>query len=92
MEYWLPGRIVIGRGDGCRNQNGQEDEHIDQTSFENGRHMWVAWRRVEGKLGPAGIGGMLDNSDVKVLAMFSKDVGCMESNEANVLANVEVGL
>lgn len=33
---------------------------------------------------------MLGKSDVKVLAMFSKDVGCMESNEAAVLGIVEV--
>lgn len=38
------------------------------------------------KLGLAGVGGVRHNSQGVVLAMFSKHVGCIESNEAEVLA------
>ena len=44
---------------------------------------------ARGKLGLAVIGGMLHNSDGIFLALFSKHVGCMESNEVE-LANLEV--
>lgn len=44
---------------------------------------------AKGKLGLAGIEGVLRNSDEIVLAMFSKHVGCMESNEAGMVAILE---
>lgn len=43
-----------------------------------------------GKPGPTGVGGILCNSDGKVLAMFSKHVDYMESSEAEVVALLEV--
>ena len=45
---------------------------------------------AKGKPGPAGIGGVLHDSGGLVLVMFSKHVGTMESNEAEVLAILEV--
>lgn len=44
---------------------------------------------VEGKLGPAVVGGVLHDSDGVVLALFSKHVGHMESNEVEVVAILE---
>eukprot|EP00268_Persea_americana_P036637 TRINITY_DN3614_c1_g1_i6.p1 TRINITY_DN3614_c1_g1~~TRINITY_DN3614_c1_g1_i6.p1 ORF type:complete len:138 (-),score=27.70 TRINITY_DN3614_c1_g1_i6:344-757(-) len=44
---------------------------------------------ARGKPGPTGIGGVLCNSEGIVLALFSKHVGCMESNEVEVVANLE---
>lgn len=44
---------------------------------------------AKGKLGLTGIEGVLRNSDEIVLAMFSKHVGCMESNEALMVAILE---
>lgn len=41
---------------------------------------------AKGKPGPTGIGGVLRNSDGCVLALFSKNVSCMESNEAQKVA------
>lgn len=41
---------------------------------------------VDGKPGPAGIGGVLCNSNGEVLFMFSKNVGICDSNEPEVLA------
>lgn len=38
-----------------------------------------------GKPGPAGIGGVLRNNDGIVLALFSKPMGSMESNKADLL-------
>lgn len=40
---------------------------------------------AKGKPGLAGIGGMLHNSDGLVLAKFSKHMGCMKSNEGEVV-------
>lgn len=39
-----------------------------------------------GKLGPAGISGVLHNSKGEVLLMFSKPIGIRDSNEVEVLA------
>lgn len=44
---------------------------------------------VRGKPGPAVVRGVLCNNDGKVLAMISKHVGCMESNEVEVVAILE---
>lgn len=44
---------------------------------------------AKGKPGPAGISGVLRDSGGLVLVMFSKHVGTMESNEAEVLAILE---
>ena len=44
---------------------------------------------AKGKPMPVGIGGGLRNSEGNVLALFSKHVGCMESNEAEVVAFLE---
>lgn len=38
------------------------------------------------KSGPVGIGGALHISGCEVLVLFSKPVGCMESNEVEVMA------
>lgn len=46
-------------------------------------------REARRKPGPAGIGAVLHNGDGMVLVMFSKHVGRMESNEAEVLAILE---
>lgn len=46
-------------------------------------------RAARGKLGLAGTGGVLWKSLGDVLAMFSKHVGIMESNELEVLAILE---
>ena len=43
---------------------------------------------ARGKPGLTGIDGVLRNSEGIVLAVFSKHVGCMESNEGEVLAIV----
>lgn len=44
---------------------------------------------VRGKPGPAVVRGVLCNNDGNVLAMISKHVGCMESNEVEVVAILE---
>ena len=44
---------------------------------------------AKGKLGPEVIGGVLRNSDGLVLAAFSKNVGILESIEAEVLPILE---
>ena len=44
---------------------------------------------TRGKLGPAGIGGVLRNDKGEVLLMFSKSVGIRDSNEAESLAILE---
>ncbi|KAK2640263.1 hypothetical protein Ddye_028058 [Dipteronia dyeriana] len=41
---------------------------------------------VRGKPGPAGIGGVLRNSNGKIMCLFSKNVGIMDSNKAELLA------
>lgn len=40
---------------------------------------------AKGKSFPAGVGGTLRNSDGVVLVLFSKHVGCVESNEMEVV-------
>lgn len=44
---------------------------------------------TKGILGPPGVGVVLRNRNGIVLALFSKHVGCMESNEAEVVAILE---
>lgn len=44
---------------------------------------------TKGKLGPPGVGVVLRNRNGIVLALSSKHVGCMESNEAEVVAILE---
>lgn len=46
-------------------------------------------RAAKGKAG-ARVGGVLHNSEGIVLTLFSKLVGCMESNEVEVFAILEV--
>ncbi|KAK2639898.1 hypothetical protein Ddye_027693 [Dipteronia dyeriana] len=41
---------------------------------------------ARGKPGPAGIGGVLCNSDGRILCMFSQFVGSLDSNTAEILA------
>ncbi|OMO91306.1 reverse transcriptase [Corchorus capsularis] len=49
--------------------------------------LWSLWlRRNEGKPGPGGIGGILRDHDGKSLLEFSKSVGMIESNEAELRA------
>ena len=45
----------------------------------------VDWAARE-KLRPAGIGGLLHNSEGIVLALSLKHVGCMKSNDVEVIA------
>lgn len=44
---------------------------------------------ARGKPGPAGVGGVHRNDQGAVLVLFSKNVGLMESNEAEVVAILE---
>lgn len=51
---------------------------------------WSYGRVVEGSTGPTGIDIVFGNSQGIILAVFSKNMGCMESNKVDVVAILKV--
>ncbi|KAK2662605.1 hypothetical protein Ddye_001179 [Dipteronia dyeriana] len=66
---------------------------LDWKPPTDGKLKFNVDRSILGKSGPAGVGGVLRDSNWKILCLFSYHLGTMASNEAEIMAiKIAVGL